>query len=48
MNDNPNDKGTGVRPDVRARGRVKRTAGARERRRAAKPPPEDDDLDGEL
>jgi hypothetical protein len=44
----PNDKGTGVRPDVRARGRVKRTAGARERRRTAKAPPEDDDLDGEL
>jgi len=44
----PNDKGTGVRPDVRARGRVKRTSSARERRRAPKAPPEDDDLDGEL
>ncbi|MEY4511831.1 MAG: hypothetical protein RLZZ450_3953 [Pseudomonadota bacterium] len=45
----PNDKGTGVRPDVRARGRVKRTSSARERRRTPKATPaEDDDLDGEL
>jgi hypothetical protein len=45
----PNDKGTGVRPDVRARGRVKRTAGTRERRRAQKQPPVDDeDRDEEL
>lgn len=37
----PNDKGTGVRPDVRARGRVKRTS-MRERRAARKKEREDD------
>jgi len=46
----PNDQGTGVRPDVRARGRVKRTSSTRERRRAPKkrPPEEEEDLDNEL
>ena len=33
----PNDKGTGVRPDVRARGRVKRSDGATERRVRRRP-----------
>jgi len=37
----PNDAGTGVKPDVRARGRVKRTTSARERRRARAHPVED-------
>jgi len=42
----PNDAGTGVRPDVRARGRVKRTTTARERRhprRSARGPEEGED-----
>ena len=41
----PNDKGTGVRPDVRARGRVKRVAGTRDRRarRARRTEHEDDE-----
>ncbi len=41
----PNEAGTGVRPDVRSRGRVKRT---REKTRTKRPPQEqepDDDLD---
>lgn len=42
----PNDKGTGVRPDVRSRGRVKRTSSARERRRASKTGA-DDELDAD-
>lgn len=44
----PNDKGTGVRPDVRARTRVKRTSSTRERRRAKKPTADEDEQDGEL
>jgi hypothetical protein len=49
----PNDKGTGVRPDVRARGRVKRSGSGsgRDRKGASKDdgePLDDDPLDGEL
>lgn len=39
----PNDAGTGVRPDIRARGRVKRTPSARERRRGRHAADQDDD-----
>ncbi|MDB4989288.1 MAG: hypothetical protein JWN04_4466 [Myxococcaceae bacterium] len=45
----PNDKGTGVRPDVKSRGRVKRTGATSERRRrkdeAAGSEPDDDDAE---
>lgn len=46
----PNDKGTGVRPDVRARGRVKRSGTGRDRKASGKEETDEDDdpLDGEL
>lgn len=41
----PNDKGTGVRPDVRARGRVKRTRRDRRPRRVGRDDDHDDEPD---
>src|SRR5690606_32951945 len=43
----PNEAGTGVRPDVRARSRVKRTEGRKERRASERPPADDEEEDEE-
>jgi len=44
----PNDAGSGVKPDVKSRTRVKRTEPRGERRRGRSSPPAEDDSDDEL